>query len=114
MANSGGKVHYRYMQASILKNKNGGITIGQSIPLLQIPAIYTVQSCTPEYEIDYLACCGGDTSNDLTSELFSEYGIRNPYTPHQQESNTSGFSPIADILAKAKDPYLDSDDKIPF
>ena len=114
MANSGGKVHYRYMQASILKNKNGGITIGQSIPLLQIPAIYTVQSCTTEYEQDYLSCCGGDVSNDLTNQLLKQYGIRNPYTPHQQENDTSGFSPIADILAKAKDPYTDDEEVIPF
>ena len=114
MSKSEGGVHYRYMQASILKNKRGATTFGVNIPLLQIPAIYTVQSCTPEYEQDYLACCGGDTSNDLTSQLFSQYGIRNPYTPHQQENNAGGFSPIADILTKAKDPYLDNDDVIPF
>ena len=113
MANSGGKVHYRYMQASILKNKNGGITIGQSIPLLQIPAIYTVQSCTPEYEQDYLACCGGDTSNDLTSQLLKQYGIRNPYQ-HDNNNAVTTLSPIADILVSSKDPYTDDIEEIPF
>ena len=115
MSRSEGGVHYRYMQVSILKNKRGATTFGVNIPLVQIPAIYTVQSCTPEYEQDYLACCGGDISNDLTSQLLKQYGIRNPYTPHQQENNTGGgFSPIADILAKAKDPYTDDEEVIPF
>jgi len=113
MANSGGKVHYRYMQASILKNKHGGITIGQSIPLLQIPAIYTVQSCTPEYEQDYLACCGGDVSNDLTSQLLKQYGIRNPYQ-HDSGNAVTTSSPIADILVSNKDPYTDDTEEIPF
>ncbi len=113
MSKSEGTVHYRYLKAQILKNKRGATTFGQSIPLLQIPAIYTVQSCTPEYEQDYLACCGGDTSNDLTSQLLKQYGIRNPYPPHQQENDTSGFSPT-DILAKAKDPYTDDEEVIPF
>lgn len=116
MANSDGKVHYRYMQASVLKNKNGGITIGRNIPLLQIPAIYTVQTCTPEYEQDYLACCGGDASNDLTSRLLSEYGIRNPYQHDNNNTVTTetNLSSIADILVSSKDPYLENNEIIPF
>lgn len=114
MADSNGTVHYRFMKISVLKNKAGSPTFDQHIPIVQIPSLYKMLTPTPEYEQDYLACCGGDTSNDLTSQLFSQYGIRNPYTPHQQENNAGGFSPIADILTKAKDPYLDNDDKIPF
>ena len=117
MSKSDGKIHYRYLKAQVLKNKRGATTFGQSIPLLQIPAIYTVQTCTPEYEQDYLACCGGDASNDLTSRLLSEYGIRNPYQHDNNNTVTTGtnLSPIADILVSSKDPYLDDDnEEIPF
>jgi replicative DNA helicase len=102
MSKSEGKVHYRYMQASILKNKRGATTFGSSIPLVQVPAIYTIQSCTPEYEQDYLACCGGDTSNDLTSQLLQTYGIRNPYVT-QNESN--GGTQLVSIASILNDPF---------
>lgn len=112
MGEGGGKVHYRFMQASILKNKLGSTTIGQKIPIIQVPAIYALLDCTTDYEADYLACCAGDTSNDLTSQLLKQYGIRNPY---QHENNTvTTLSPIADILVSNRDPYTDNDEVIPF
>ena len=106
MGKGGGKVHYRFMEASILKNKLGSTTIGQKIPIIQVPAIYALLDCTPEYEQDYLACCGGDTSNDLTSQLLKQYGIRNPYQ-HDNNAVTT-LSPIADILVSSRDPFSDT------
>ena len=114
MADSNGTVHYRFMKISVLKNKAGSPTFDQHIPIVQVPSLYKMLTPTDEYEQDYLSCCGGDVSNDLTNQLLKQYGIRNPYTPHQQENDTSGFSPIADILAKAKDPYTDDEEVIPF
>ena len=109
MAESSGKVHYRFLEVSILKNKNGGTTIGQKIPIVQLPAIYTLETPTDEYEQDYLACCGGDTSNDLTSQLLKQYGIRNPYVTQNENNGGTQLVPIA----KPIDPYTD-DNEIPF
>ena len=114
MAESSGKVHYRFLEVSILKNKNGGTTIGQKIPIVQLPAIYTLETPTDEYEQDYLACCGGDTSNDLTSQLLQTYGIRNPYVTQNEEYTTHNLTPIGNILVESHDPYIDNDEVIPF
>jgi len=114
MSENNGKVHYRYLEVSILKNKNGGTTIGQKIPIVQLPAIYILETPTPEYKADYLACCGGDTSNDLTSQLLQTYGIRNPYVTQNEEYTTHNLTPIGNILVESHDPYIDNDEVIPF
>ena len=111
MSESNGKVHYRYLEVSILKNKNGGTTIGQKIPIVQLPAIYILETPTDEYEQDYLACCGGDTSNDLTSQLLQTYGIRNPYVT-QNESN--GGTQLVSIASILNDPFSNTKTDLPF
>ena len=113
MIESNGNVHYRYLEVSILKNKNGGTTIGQEIPLVQIPSIYTLKTCTDDFEQDYLACCGGDTSNDLTNRLKSDYGITNPFvSEYETPTQTKGLTPISNILNGGFDN--EEDEPLPF
>lgn len=98
------------MKISVLKNKGGSPTFDEHIPITQVPSLYKMLTPTPEYELDYLACCGGDTSNDLTSQLLQAYGIRNPYVTQNESSAATTLTPIASIL---NDPFNTKTD-LPF
>ncbi len=111
MAKSEGKIHYRFMKISVLKNKGGRPTFDEHIPITQVPSLYKMLTPTDEYELDYLCCCKGDTSSDLTSLLLSEYGIRNPYVTQNESNRGTQLAPIASIL---NDPFTNTKTDLPF